>query len=486
MLPRVLSVALPLFIYTALVLVVWGIYRERAKLDRWTLILAAGALLASLAFRPAEHLLFFDEDIYIQIASNMSHAPVAQLTILGGPNDIKVSTYYKEPVGFPVLLSLIFAITGTHESVAFIVARLFYALTVVAVYLLALEILKTRAQAITAAVVFAAAPACFAFSSSAGSDLPAALFATLGVWGAVSGNGMLAAGALAMAAQIRLDMIALAPLILIADRIPMKWKAGMGALITAEILHVSWVLSIAPKLAQVENVTSAFSPSYIPGNLWTNLKYLLNPTLFPIAATVLAVATLYRSTRNQQILLAWIALISAVYLLFFAGSFEINPRYSIQITIPIVLLAVSVANRKAILATLLFTAALAELRRPELPSYVQNLASDHATAVQFAQRLEPTDLVISTEPEVFINQGRYAMNAVFASEQPDRVREQLGNFKRVFYYSGARTSLEGTEEWKADRRVKSDYELHLVDSREFGGRRIALYQLLELVHGETR
>jgi hypothetical protein len=45
--------------------------------------------------------LFYDKDIYIHIASNLSKAPVAQLTLLGGPGEIQVATYYKEPVGFP-------------------------------------------------------------------------------------------------------------------------------------------------------------------------------------------------------------------------------------------------------------------------------------------------------------------------------------------------------------------------------------------------
>src|SRR5215813_2271706 len=129
-LPRVLSFLIPLFVYTTLVLIAWGIYRERRRLDRWGLILAAGAFVASLAFRANEHLLFFDEDIYIQIASNLAHAPVAQLTLFGGPGDIQTSTYYKEPAGFPVLLSLIFAITGTRESVAFVFARVLFAIAV--------------------------------------------------------------------------------------------------------------------------------------------------------------------------------------------------------------------------------------------------------------------------------------------------------------------------------------------------------------------
>ena len=197
MLPRILAFAVPLFVYTALVLVACGLYREKPKLDRWVLILIAGSFLASLAFRPNEHLLFFDEDIYTSIATNLSHAPVAQLTLLGGPGNIQTSSYYKEPAGFPVLLSLVFLVTGTSEWTAFLLARLLYGFAVAAVYLLAKKITSNSWQAVTAAVVFAATPACFAYSASTGADLTAALFATLFVWGLIEGNALLAMGALA-------------------------------------------------------------------------------------------------------------------------------------------------------------------------------------------------------------------------------------------------------------------------------------------------
>jgi len=484
-LPRLLSFALPLSVYTALVFVGWGVYRERKKLDRWVLILVAGAFTVSLAFRPSEHLLFFDEDIYIQIASNLSHAPVAQLTLLGGPGDIQASTYYKEPAGFPVILSLILAITGTHEMVAFIVARLLYAMAVAAVYLLGREVLKTRAQAIAAAITFAATPACFAYSASAGTDLPAALFAALGIWGIAAGNGMLALGGLAMASMVRLEMIALASLILIGNRIPSKWKFGLGGLLIPEIAHVGWVFSIAPLLVKVEHVESAFSPVYILRNLRENIAYLFDPRAFPITGAIAAIIGILKAKEFRIILLGWMAIFFCVYLVFYAGSFDINPRYSIQLTIPIILLAVSATERLPFLLAIAIAAALPSMRPWQLPAYVQALASDHRTAVEFAQAVGPTDLVVSGEPEIFMNNGRHGMNAVYATDQIDRLRSQFGKYKRIFYYGGIRTNEIGSERWEADRKVKSEFELHLIEAKEFSAFRIAIYELLQPIHREA-
>lgn len=486
MLPRILAFAIPIFVYAALVLVVYGLYRERLKFDRWMLVLAAGGFLVSLAVRPNEHLLFFDEDIYINIASNLSHAPVAQLTLAGGAGDIHASTYYKEPAGFSALLGLIFLVTGTRELIAFLFARVLYGLAVAAVYMLGREIAGTRAQAVVAAIVFAATPACFGYSASTGTDLAAALFAALFIWGIVAGSPILAAGSLAMASQVRLEMIALAPLMLFASRIPAKWKIAGAALLSAEVLHVAWVLSLAPELARAERVAAAFSMKYAAANLWANLKYVFDPRLFPAGVVVLALAALVKREGSRKWLIGWIASLSCVYLLFYAGSFEMNPRYSIQVTIPLVVLAVSLTPRKTVLALLLAGTAVAGLRPWQLPLYVQTLAIDHRTALEFAGKMETSDLIVTGEPEIFMNNGRQAINAVYAMEQPGRLREQFGKFKRIFYYGGVRTNEVGNQQWEADRRVKSEFELHLVEARVYSGMRIAIYELLQPLHGVAR
>ncbi len=486
MLPRVLSVVVPLFIYTALVLVAWGIVRERRKLDRWCVILGISAFAASMAGRPNDHVLFFDEDIYIQIASNLSFAPVAQLTLFGASGASESSTYYKEPAGFPVLLSFAFLFTGTKERVAFIVARVLYAAAVIAVYLLGRTILKTPTQAIVAAVAFASLPAAFVYSSSSGTDVPAALFATLGVWGVVSGNGMLAAAALAMAAQTRLEMIAIAPLILLAESIPAKWKAALPALLAGEIAHLVWIFSAASSYAKAERVEAPFAMAHVLKNLTTNVVYLFNPLLFPLAATALAVFALFRRPPARNVLVAWGLLLFAVYLVFYAGSFEINPRYSIQIAAPILLLAVSASERRPVLFLILAASAIAAAHRWDVPAYVQALATDHRIAAEFAGTLGSSDLVVSSEPEVFLNYGANAMNAVFAAGRPARLAEQFGKYKRIFYYSGIRTNELDTELWRADQEVKSHFELHLVEARDILGFRISIYELLNSLDGKSR
>jgi hypothetical protein len=480
MIPRILAVAGPLFVYSSLSLLAFGLWHERKRFDRLALAPALAGLLASLVFVPSAHQLFFDEDIYINIASNLTHAPVAQLTILGGPDGPEVSGYYKEPPGWPVVLSLVFWTAGTTEAVAFATSRLLFALAIAAVYQLACAAGGTRKQALLAASVFAAAPVCFWFSASAGTDIPAALFGAIGLWGCLAGNGPLAAAGLALAAHTRLELIALTPLILLIPAIQAKWKVAGLALAAVAAAHIGWLTTIVPDLAEAERVSAVFSPAYLAGNLTDNLKYLANPLRFPAAATVAAAMALYSIIKKKSVMtLAAVqfGILSVVYLLFYAGSFEMNPRYGIQILAPLAVMAASAVRRPVWFGLIAVSivaphfgsdAALAPPRAHE---------TDHDFAVQMSGRARPEDLVISPEPELFLNHGVRAVNVVFLAELKDKLEMHARSGRKTFYHAGIRTLSGGGREQQADQWVKSNFELHLIETRQIDGVTVAFYEV---------
>ena len=481
MLLGILSIAGPVFSYVSLALVAWGIYRQRQNLDRWALLPAGIGFFFSILFIPNVHRLFFDEDIYINMASNLSHAPIAQLTLLGGPNKIEASTYYKEPPGFPILLSLAFLGSGPTETAAFLMARILYAATLAAFFLLASRIFQDRKLAFGATLLFGGTSVLFRFSASAGTDMAAVLFSILGVWGMVANEGLLAASALAMAAQVRLEMIVLLLLLVLAQAVSKQWKVLGLVLVGGEVLHLIWVFSIAPQLAKAEAVTNAFSASYMVGNFIGDLRYLFNPLLFPIGISVLAAAAFARRRGNACFsgtpLKLWIGLLGIVYLLFYKGSFLVNPRYAIQILAPLVLLAFRVSANRYIAAAALGTLALTYVPASDSSDYVSVLASDHRVALHWAARLGGSDLVVSTEPEIFLNYGIQAMNAVFASGRESLMEEQLQKYRKVWYYSGVRTNVEGTEQWAADQWIKAHFDLRLAESDAIGGFTSRIYEV---------
>ena len=490
MIARILAVAGPMFVYAALAILAIGIWRERKKLDWAALVPALAGLAASFAFLPAVHRLFFDEDIYVNIASNLTRAPVAQITIFGGPDGPEVSSYYKEPPGWPVVLSLAFLLAGRTETVAFIAARIMFAIAIAVVYQLARASLQTRKQAVLAAILFGAAPVSFWFSPSAGTDLPAVVFAALGMWGCLAGNGPLAAAGLALAAQTRLELIAITPLVWLAGKVPLKWKWGVLALVIAEVAHIGWVMSITPDLAEAEKVSAAFSAEYAPQNLVENLRYMVSPFRFPaamaIAAALAVVLSIWKKTREGRggsteatmLLALQAAALSGIYLLFYAGSFDMNPRYSIQLLAPMAVLAASVVKRPALAGVMILSMIAPHIGRDESLALPRAHRIDHELSVQFASGLGSNDLVVSPEPEAFLNQGVKAMNAVFVSELKDELEAQLRSGGKAWYHVGVRTNDTDSREGRADRWVKSNFELHLIDSHEINGMTVAFYEIL--------
>ena len=507
MLLRFLSVSGPLWAYITFAVLLYGIFIQRNRLEWIALIPAAGGLVASALLLAPIHRLFFDEDIYINVASNLTHAPVNQLTVMGGPRDVQVSTYPKEPAGWPVLLSLVFLAGAPSEAVAFWFARLVFGLVIAAVYHLARALLQDRKQALTAAILFAATPICFWYSVSAGTDTAAALMAILGMWGLATGNGALAAAGFAFAAQTRMELLLLVPLVWISRKISPGWKIAALGLVLFEIVHVAWVMSVAPVLERAEEVHSAFGLAPLAGNLSDNIKHLFNPFSFPILVSVFATLSLWervaafgrrvrvsgmrtllrhspgalsarRSLPEGEALGFWIIALFAVYLFFYAGSFELNTRYSMQIVAPLTILAASFAKRTFWMASLLISLAIPATRTYGFTPYLQALQADHQLCVLFTSRLPSDDLIVSDVQEIFINNGRRSINASFAQMNEDRLDEELRAHGKAWYHAGVRSNSPNTDEWRADRWMKSKYGLQLIDSHEVAGYKINFYQLL--------
>ena len=128
-------------------------------------------------------------------------------------------------------------------------------------------------------------------------------------------------------------------------------------------------------------------------------------------------------------------------------------------------------------AVLLFSMVLPYIRPFEIPSYVKALAADHRISVEFASKLNPGDLVLSAQPEMFLNHDRSVMNVVFASERKEKLEEEIRH-RKIWYHSGVRANVVESQDWLADRWVKSNFELHLIESQDVSGLRIAFYQVL--------
>src|SRR5206468_2723715 len=145
--------------------------------------------------------------------------------------------------------------------------------------------------------------------------------------------------------------------------------------------------------------------------------------------------------RDRYLLGLCVAGIFCIYLFFYAGSFSANPRYSIQLLVPLTVLAASILNRPLLMAATVLSIALPYMHPVVFASYAQALAADHHLSVLLASHLDKDDLVLSSQPEVFLNQGLWAMNAGFLPGNEDALIKQMKRRKAVWYHAGVTSNI---------------------------------------------
>ena len=112
-----------------------------------------------------------------------------------------------------------------------------------------------------------------------------------------------------------MEIIVLDSLLLIAPKVTARWKLGGVALIIGQVLHISWVLSLAPSVRKSGTCHRRIFVALIARNLSADLTYLFNPILFPILIAVFASTCVARKPPQRLLLFLWfgafLALISA-------------------------------------------------------------------------------------------------------------------------------------------------------------------------------
>ena len=185
--------------------------------------LAALALALTLLVAPRTNRIFYDEHIYQGIGQNLADSRLAQVCndgqVSGGRLRCASGTYNKQPYAYPHLLSLAYRITGAREWVAFAVNAAVMALTVCAVYFLALALFDDRHAATFAALLMALVPEQLMWSATAAVEPSASLACALALLCAaryLRRDGWLRAAALvissAYAVQFRPESILILPM----------------------------------------------------------------------------------------------------------------------------------------------------------------------------------------------------------------------------------------------------------------------------------
>ena len=151
----------------------------------WLFLILAGGLLLVSQVAPQVHRVYFDEDIYANMAQNMAFTGQTGMANYGsfeyGEYFVHWLGYNKDPSGWPFLISLAFQLFGTDETLAFYLNNLLFAGGILIVFFIARLLGAGPFAGLIAALVFAVIPHNLLWSNTAAAETSAAFFAGLAV-----------------------------------------------------------------------------------------------------------------------------------------------------------------------------------------------------------------------------------------------------------------------------------------------------------------
>jgi hypothetical protein len=441
-------------------LLITGVQRWRHPLSwkRDTCAWLGGILLLTGLFRgaavPFQHRVYYDEDVYVQIARGISvdgRARQATAAIISdGRYRCESGTYPKWPSGWPTLLSTLFRVFGPSESIVFVTNFGISLLSVALVGLLAGQLLPGNYGWLSAAAVYAVLPANAAWGSTAAADPAAAAlntgtvlaFAYLARHPLSRGALLLAVTTAALAAQFRAESILIllpAPLILLSTLDHDATRTGgatpgrrycWGALLLMILLlpHAVHLGLVGTEYDPAMGEGIGFGLDHILPNLLRNAAYFVEEPLMTIVTVLAVVGGLrYRRRRVSWVLTTWFLLFFAVFLPYFVGSYRLPglERYALMSLAPYAILAATgidavvqwTTKRASVLSEAVLAPCLAlgfvvagafatpgHLERWDAPTQV--LSEEHQFLRRVTEQLPQNAVVMFPVPSLFINLGR--------------------------------------------------------------------------------
>jgi hypothetical protein len=473
--------------------------------------LAAGVLafLAVALVPPETHRIYYDEDIYENVAQNILWMGRAQMcnegSIEADSFRCDASEYNKEPNAFPFLLSLAFRLTGVRESAAHAANHVVFALGAVALFWLVATLFESASAGLGAALVYTLTPQNLLWGATIAAEPGAASFAAVAVSAIVLfcrkpswRTGLFSASALAFASQFRPESglvlaVAAAVVLLLAPGLLRQRALWATALLTFALL--------VPQLAHTWAVRherwgasdgSKFSREFAKANLGPNVRYYTGGEDFPRLFTALALLGLVGPVRRRESLsiLVWFLLLFGIFVPFYAGSYRYGAdvRFSLMSATPLAALAGAglgwLASRSGRFAAAPFLLAiyaassyLPFTRAVGRESWASR--ADHAAALRMVAEVPADGIVLSHNPGMIHVMGRSAAQTSLATYQPERVDDLFRRFPGgVYFHYNFWCNVEDPIQNDFCRNVLGSFKTRVVLEESAGFYRYVLYRLL--------
>lgn len=478
-------------------------------------------LLVRIVTVPAIERIYYDEHTYRQIALGIAdegRTRVASYGVIGQQRyRCQIGSYPHWSSGWPTLFAAAMRLTGYARWTGPTVNLILSLATAVLVSLTAVSLFAGTHVWLMSSLVFTCLPANQVWSRTSASEVFAVFAATLAVLCAVRFAqspirrlGYLLAASVAMAVQVRNEMLLVAPICVVfvgclGGRPALKaacWPAAfLAAFLVPQGLHLGWV-SRGYEPGLVEG--AGFGVRYFPSNIESVGHYLRQD---PVASVCLIVAFVgvSRSRTGRATVPLWVWGLSAFGLpmFYFAGSYAFpgGERFFLA-CLPVVALGAG-AGFYALYLTLgrhlslpiLITALLAlfvgalSLGGPQAAHVDRKTLIPRADCafLRTALRSVPDDgMVITADPPAVIAEGHSAVLITWAGRNVQRLRGLVGRYPYALYFfvspSSSPSQWPGGEE--CEKRLLSMFRASVVRYQSAPEGLRILYRLLPL--GATR
>lgn len=447
---------------------------------------------------PREHRIYYDEDIYQNIAQNIaytkgegSHYGKGYLQSLSGvwkrftgragmcnegKNEYGEYTcfrleYNKQPNGWPYILSVVFRLFGVHELASFLTNNVVFLLSIITVFFLGYLLFEDYYSAIYSALIFALTPEALNWSNTVAVEPSAAFFPALAVLCTLFflrtrtlASLFLTVVITAFAVQFRPESVMICAVIgilcLFRGRDELK-KGGFyliasifSVLIISHIVHLYAVKDI-----EWGSSGSKFSLDFFEENFKVNSLFYLRNMRFPAVFTVLFFLGICLKSpaknsyiwKEKLVVLVWFLLFWGIFIFFYAGSYNYGAdvRFSLLSYIPLSLIAgcgasllVSQIKEKFkihsigyIVTSVIILFFISFL--PFLRAITQEAwaaRADHRFAREMAKELPQNSVVLTHNPNMFLLWGKNAAQASLATEQRGYFKSFFRRYKGGVYF----------------------------------------------------
>jgi len=496
------------------------------------LILITGVLLVSQV-APQTHRIYYDEDIYANMAQNIARTGQAGManyaTFEYGEYFVHWLQYNKDPSGWPFLVSLAFQLFGTDEVLMFYIANLLYAAGIVLAFFITRLVAGRTTAGLLAALLYALIPHNLIWSNTGAAEAPAAFFGSLTVlcalvWlrtGALRHLFLLAA-VLPFACTLRpesalIGLWVIAALAVLDSSASTASPPGRRPLARREFWGMGLVAAtfLVPHLWHLWAVSghswgaegAKFSIRFFAKNLATNGPYYLDNAAFPALFTLLAVVGLIAGGGRQErdgaqagskgvlLILLWFVLFWGIFLFFYAGSYRYGAdvRFALLSFMPIAVLAgiggeallerIGLgARRQTVAAALVLVLLFSWLKFMPLIRLVGQEAwgarYDHAHAREFIERIPERSVVVTQVPMMFLIWGQGAIQTYAGINNPDLIGDLIKRYGgHVYFHQGywCNTSDDGNR--RLCEGVRERYRLEPVKTAREQANEYGLYRM---------